>query len=392
MRLKTLVVPLALCGAVLEMAACGDSGGGGDAGTDGGTDTDTDADGGTDGGEDRSPECLEQDEKVQAAVDEWHVTPNTVVAVRNEQCGVSVYANGDPADATTDSLFLLASVTKTFVAAAVMSLVEEGSLQLDDQIGTWFPDLDPIYEPVTVRMLLNHTSGIYNYTDDLWTSPDLDRVWTQEELVDIGFSHAPYCEPGAEFNYSNTNYILLGLILEQIEGKPVSQILRERAIAPANLEHTFFTPEEEVVGDMATPFNFNGTEIGQLYDMSILWTAGGMVSVAADTANWMWELYGARSVIQSGSVDQMLGDPVVTWQFPLETTASYGLGTCIDTLADTNCGVGVGHNGRWQWSSTDAFYFEDCDVSIAVMQNALLDPPELGVELVLTKVLGALYP
>jgi hypothetical protein len=95
--------------------------------------------------------------------------------------------------------------------------------------------------------------------------------------------------------------------------------------------------------------------------------------------------------IRSELVDQMINDAVVTDQFQLETSARYGLGTCIVTLADTNCGVGVGHNGRWQWSSTDAFYFEDCNTSVAVLQNALLNPASLGVELVLTKVLGALF-
>ena len=343
-------------------------------------------------GESRPPACQEQDKVVQATLDEARITPNAVVAVRNELCGLSTYASGDPADATTDSIFLLASVTKTYVAAAVMSLVGENRLQLDAPINTWITGLDPVYDGVTVRMLLNHTSGIFNYTDDFRLYSEPNRVWPPQELIELALEHPPIASPGTEVHYSSTNFILLGLILETVEGKTVGAVLRERAIEPGGLKQTFFTAEETVIGQMATPFSGSGDVIEDLYDPSFLWAAGSMVATAGDTATWVWELYRARSVIDTELVQQMIDDAVVMDPFPLETDSKYGFGTCVVELADTYCGTGVGHNGRWQWTSVDAFYFADCDTSVVVMQNVLLNPPIIGVERVLTKVLNALVP
>src|SRR5262245_50277019 len=126
--------------------------------------------------------------------------------------------------------FRAGSITKSFVSTVVLELVGEGKLALSDTVERRLPGLVPNGDHITVRQLLNHTSGLYNYTDD----PDLlraltnlssDRVFKPEELLAMATSHPPLFKPGARWSYSNTNYIVLGLIVEAVTGKPLEQEL-----------------------------------------------------------------------------------------------------------------------------------------------------------------------
>ena len=159
-------------------------------------------------------------------------------------CGASGVAGVNGA-ATCANAFETGSITKSYTAALVLSLVKDGQLALDDSLTRWMPEF-PHARGVTVRQLLQHTSGLYNYSESLELNKALDdnpgKTWTAEQLLQLSFKHPPVFKPGEKFGYSNTNTILLGLIAEQLEGKPLSIIMRDRLFVPLALQHTLLPP------------------------------------------------------------------------------------------------------------------------------------------------------
>jgi D-alanyl-D-alanine carboxypeptidase len=150
---------------------------------------------------------------------------------------------------TIDTVSAIGSVTKSFTAVVIMQLVEEGRLSLDDTIGTWFPD-QPNADRITVRMLLSHTSGLANYIsaenvmDPKWT-----EEWVPSDLIGEANRLGPVREPGGNSAYyANTNYIVLGLIVEAITGNRWAEEVRSRIIEPLHLEDTGFIGEEGIWG------------------------------------------------------------------------------------------------------------------------------------------------
>jgi len=152
---------------------------------------------------------------------------------------------------SVDTVSAIGSVTKTFTGVVVMQLVEEGKLSLDDTIDTWFPE-QPNGDRITIRMLLSHTSGIANYIsienvmEGKWASE-----WAPMDLVAEANKLNPVGEPGSsEAHYSNTNYILLGLIIEEISGNSWAQEVESRIIKPLDLNDTTFLSKEGVWGGL----------------------------------------------------------------------------------------------------------------------------------------------
>ena len=144
-----------------------------------------------------------------------------------------------------DERFRIGSITKTFVAALVLLLVEDGALRLDDTVERWLPGLVPAGRTITVRDLLSHTAGLFDYVEDDRVLRDHERRWTPRELVAIAAAHPPErLRPGGRFAYSSTNYLVLGLIVEQAGGWPLARQLRERLFGPLGLRRTTFVTGE----------------------------------------------------------------------------------------------------------------------------------------------------
>jgi D-alanyl-D-alanine carboxypeptidase len=134
------------------------------------------------------------------------------------------------------------SITKTFVATAVLQLAGERRLSLDDSVERWLPGLVPDGDGITLRQLLNHTSGIFNYTDDeafiTGLLSDPLREYTPRQLVGIATSYPPVFPPGTSWSYSNTGYVILGLVVERVTHRPVAEVLRQRIVRPLHLRDT----------------------------------------------------------------------------------------------------------------------------------------------------------
>ena len=273
----------------------------------------------------------------------------------------------------TEMKFAIASITKSFTATLVLKLVEEGRLSLDDRIDNWIPPLPNIAGTITVRQLLNHTSGLYNLAlhPDLKAAvlADLTRSWKPEELL-TQFVLEPYCAPGAGWNYSNTNYIILGMITEQITGSTLTQQLRSRFFTPLKLQNTFVDAEEETPGVIAHPW-YDLNEDGVYVDISDYprtassstgWAAGAIYSTPEDLVRWSNALLHDRTVLGQSTLDQMLDF------LPLPGGLGSGLGIFIaDRFLD---GVqGIGHDGGTAGFSARMVYMPASGVSIAVCVN-----------------------
>lgn len=152
------------------------------------------------------------------------------------------YARKDREDtikASENTRYYIASVTKPYTATLVMKLVEEGKLSLDDKLAEFYPEF-PNAASITIRHLLGHKSGLYNYTDSDWSSNWGSKPWRKQKILQYIQAKEPDFEPGEQFSYSNTNYLLLGYIVEDLTGKHYGQVLKEKITAPLGLENTYF--------------------------------------------------------------------------------------------------------------------------------------------------------
>ena len=139
--------------------------------------------------------------------------------------------------------FRVGSITKSFIATVVLQLVGAGKLSLDDTVDHWLPGAVPNGKTITLRQLLGHRSGLYDYLSDPrvlkpYLAGNFGFTWTPRRLVAVSASHKPLFAPGTRYSYSNTNYILLGLIVEKATGNPIAGELKRRIFAPLRLQAT----------------------------------------------------------------------------------------------------------------------------------------------------------
>jgi len=315
--------------------------------------------------------CVDLAAQFQQALDDGRESaksPGAVAAVITPDCGRWVGASGQSTD--TDPMdpayaLRIGSVTKTFVASSILELTTEGKLGLDDPLETWVPGV-PDGATITVRNLLNHTSGIFNYTEDAaWVSSVQSqpmKVWAPQELVDVATAHPANFAPGESWAYSNTNYILLGMVVEAASGEQVGAVVRKRLLDPTKLAGIFFDGEEPVTIPMGHGFAANKEDLTSVFDPSYAWAAGAMVASAGDLADWAVALYGG-SVLPAASLDQML-ETVDTGTPGLR----YGLGVMefSPQIAGT---LAYGHDGAIPGYQTQMVYLVEPATAIVSIVN-----------------------
>jgi D-alanyl-D-alanine carboxypeptidase len=279
---------------------------------------------------------------------------------------------------TANTAFSIASISKTFVAALVLELVAEGRLRLDDRASRYLPDLK-ILDGITIRMLLDHTSGLNDY----FLNPKIDRALRAEPARGwsptrtLGYVGKPYFPPGTDWQYSNTNYLILGLIAERIERRPLAEQIRTRFLEPLGLDRAFYQVAERPRGATAHGYRFTGTRknlpaidladgTGIMPFKSVVTAAGGAGSVAAtsaDIARWARALYSGQ-VLDAEGMALMLGgfDRVAAY----DPAVPYGLG--VQAL-EINGRSTLGHSGRFIGFRAVVRYLPKNDVVIAVLTN-----------------------
>ena len=273
--------------------------------------------------------------------------------------------------------FRVGSVTKTFVAVVVLQLVAGGQLQLDDTVEEWLPGLVPAGSEITVRQLLSHTSGLYDYVDDPRVfaayAQDPGHAWAPRELLAIAFEHPARSDPGDRYAYSSTNYLRLGLIVEAATGQPLAAALQARVFEPLGLERTTFDARyvrgPYVHGHRAP--SHHGVVTGEPRDTSDeaaswAWAAGAVVSTADELNRFFAALLGGR----------LLEPPELREMETLVPAGAlrYGLGLAV---FPTSCGDAWGHTGNAQGTVTVAWNRRDASRQVVLVVNTYPLTPEL---------------
>ncbi|GAB4055388.1 serine hydrolase domain-containing protein [Catellatospora paridis] len=262
------------------------------------------------------------------------------------------------------------SITKTFTATVLLQLAGQGRLRLDAPIGRYLPAY--AVDGVTVRMLLNHTSGIADYDHVIFaTDASLEqnrhRTFTPAELAAIGLGQPATGAPGAAWSYSNTNYVLAGMILEKITGRSVAHEITKRIIRPLGLRHTYLPGTgTRIHGPHAAAYIpwYDGTLLDFAdYNMSWAWAAGELVSTTGDLNTFYRALLTGR-LLRPAQLAEM--QTTVPWVPGAPEYGGYGLGLYSNALP---CGLAWGHDGLVLGHATISWHSPDGRRQVTVAQN-----------------------
>ncbi|HEY2379226.1 MAG TPA: serine hydrolase domain-containing protein [Gemmatimonadaceae bacterium] len=275
--------------------------------------------------------------------------------------GLADLENGVPA--TPHTVYRIGSITKQFTSAAVMQLVEAGRVKVDDSIGVYLPALPARWRAVTVRQLLNHTSGVPSYTDigPRWLKR-IGEPMTPDTLVALTANDSLWFAPGKSWRYDNTGYVVLGMLLEKVTGKPYDQYLKEKLFAPLGLSETMYCHNAPIIPHRAQGYgrDSSGWHNASFIDMSQPFAAGALCSSALDLARWNQAL-GSGKVVSAASYREM------TSPTGAAAPRHYGFGLMSDTLAGHHV---VTHGGGIPGFSTVNAWFPDDSLSITILPNA----------------------
>jgi D-alanyl-D-alanine carboxypeptidase len=328
-----------------------------------------------------------QSEKIKSLVDSLRVAgnfPGLSVAVctgeGNLFAVVSGYADKEKSILLNSSDRLLqGSVGKTYAAAIALRLIKEGKIKLDEKVSaylghySWYNRI-PNAADITVKMIMNHTSGVMRYefkeqfTKDLTANPD--KAWLPEDLLQYILGEKASFAAGEGWEYSDTNFILLGMIIEKITGKKYYDLLKQEILQPLKLNNTLPSNSRKLKGlaqgyaGEQNAFGGKDKVIGDdglfIINPQFEWTGGGIYSTTEDLAKWGKTLYEGKLVdtalMLSAAVPAKLGRDV-----------KYGLGVIV---RQTALGVAYGHSGFFPGYLTEMYYFPQHKLCVAVQANS----------------------
>jgi D-alanyl-D-alanine carboxypeptidase len=294
----------------------------------------------------------------------------------------------------SNGFFRIGSNTKTFLSVVVLQLAEDHRLSLDDTVGRWLPGVvhgnGNDGGKITVRELLQHTSGLHNYTDDLQaqiTSPEAYRKlefhqFSRQDLLDIALAHRPDSAPGTAWNYSNTNYILLGMIIEKVTRDSWEDQVTRRIIVQLGLHHTYAPgtstrlPRPHATGYLI--FDKDTRIDTTAENMSWADSAGALISTAADLTRF-WSAIGRGALLGPAQTREMRQTVPATGGDSASVPGSrYGLGIFFIPLS---CGGGYwSHEGDVPGYNTIGAVSSDGSTTVALSVNSNVDDPVLAAE------------
>lgn len=309
----------------------------------------------------------EMDEKIKAYMAENNIPGGLIaVAQKGDIKHIQTYglANVElSVGVNENSLFEIGSISKQFAATAVMLLVEEGRLSLDDKIHKYIPSLPGDWLGVTVHQLLTHTSGIPDY-EEIYTYDVYRLRMTPEEVIKIAQARPVDFKPGQGFYYSNTGYFILSMIVERIEQMPLGDVLKNRIFDPLAMTSTRMADPHAIIMNRAEGYwvDKNGDLINRnATETSSTLGAGGMLSSAADMAKWDAALYGTE--ILSEASKKIMWTSVI---LPNGEDTQYALGW--DVAPDRGLKM-TGHGGQVAGFVAYFARYIDIDTVIIVFMN-----------------------
>jgi D-alanyl-D-alanine carboxypeptidase len=259
---------------------------------------------------------------------------------------------------TDSSLFRVGSISKTFTATLVFKLAEDGLLDLNTRINRYFPNL-PNAESISILQLMRHESGIFSLTDDTSYMDFMSLRMSKEKLLQIISDFPPAFKPGEKTEYSNSNYLLLTWILEQASGLDYAVLLKKYITGPLELHHTFYgRPDSAHLGKEVASYGREGKfwVEGTITDVSVPLGAGAIISTASDIALFYRHL-AKGDILNASSLKTMT-----------EFKDGYGAGIFKIPFYEK---MALGHSGGIDQFVSNAAYFEEDDISIALLTNGL---------------------
>lgn len=305
------------------------------------------------------------DQYIQSEMAKQHIPGLSIAVVKN---GEVIKAQGYgfanielKAAASPDTIYQSGSVGKQFTSAAVMLLVEEGKVGLDDHITKYFDGAPDTWKDITVRHLLTHTSGVKNYSA---TDFNYRLDYTEDDLVKKAASFPLDFQPGEKWSYSNTGYILLGILIRKVAGKFYGDFLKERIFGLLGMTTARIITEEDIVMNRADGYRISKGELkNQQYVSPALNTTadGSLYLTVLDMAKWDGALYGEK-LLKKSSLDQ-IWTPV---KLNSGKTQDYGFGWGFDKIRNHRI---IEHGGAWQGFTTHIARYVDDKLTVIVLTN-----------------------
>ena len=257
--------------------------------------------------------------------------------------------------ATPDTKYRIGSISKVFTGTMIFQLIEEGKLSLTTPLSNFYPKI-PNATKITIANLLNHSSGLFNFTNDSTYSKKLAKAVTHEELL-ASFNAKPVFEPGAKHEYSNTNFVLLGYIVEKLDKKTYPAALKTRITSKIGLKNTYYGGKINPLNKEANSYLWSGSwQPATETDMTIPAGAGALVSTPADLTKFLDALFNGKLVSEK-SVTAMKtmqeGFGMALFMMPFYERQSFG------------------HNGGIDGFQSQASYFPDDKIAVAMISNGV---------------------
>lgn len=313
---------------------------------------------------------------VQAEMARQHIPGVSVLVSRNgeivraEGFGLSNVELQVPVKPET--LFQSGSVGKQFTATAIMMLVEEGKVGLDDSITKYFPDAPTTWKPVTVRNLLSHTGGFTDYPKDF----DYRKDYTEGDLLKIVYKIPLAFSPGTKWSYSNLGYLTLGILIHHVTGSFYGDVLRARIFQPLGMKTTRIMSEADIIPNRSAGYRLVKGELKnqEWVSPTLNTTADGSLYFSIlDLAKWDAALY-TEKLLKHASLDQMW--TVVKLNDGKPNAGDYGFGWEITKSHGHRL---IDHSGSWQGFKTQISRYVDDKLTVVVLANlAEADPGKIA--------------
>jgi CubicO group peptidase (beta-lactamase class C family) len=266
-----------------------------------------------------------------------------------------------PAEA--DTIYRIGSITKSFTAVGILKLAAAGKLSIDDPVTTYLPDVDTHGATITIRHLLTHTSGIKGYTETAWFHARDNEAFPRSEMVKLVNAEPLLFEPGTRWSYSNSGYYFLGLVIEQVSGKPYAEFVRDEIVRPLGLADTAYCPREMTAPRHARAYTVKDDAVvpAEPLDMDHPYAAGSLCSTAPDLARWMQALAGGGA-LSAAEWAQMITPAALADG----STVPYGFGMGVGELGGHRS---IGHGGGINGFTSHMAYLPDDELVIVVLNN-----------------------
>jgi CubicO group peptidase (beta-lactamase class C family) len=285
----------------------------------------------------------------------------------------------------TDNVFRIASITKQFTSVAILQLMENGKLNLQDEITKFIPDYPVQGATITIEHLLTHTSGIRDFTSMRDTMQRSKMDFTPVQMIALFKDQPIRFSPGSKYEYSNSNYIILGYIIEKLSGKSYGQYLEDNFFKPLGMTSSFYGNDSKIIKKRAAGYTKSGEVIknADVISMTQPYAAGAIMSTAEDLFKWHQAVQSYK-LVQKETLDKAF----TKFKLTNGTESNYGYGWRLGYIQGS---PSIGHAGMIPGFMSMAMYLPQNDVYVVVLSNCDCVSPEMATVKLAAVAIGQPY-